>query len=243
MIQTAVRERPIIFTGESVRQIMSGAKTQTRRVIRMDRLKVKLRGAVRFEDGTGRMALKGTYGAEMNPQGAVSIPIGHDPLGVKPGEFDFLCPYIDGRTTLTGRQTWTITPEEPAHLWVREAHEINPNVPSMGHGSGLARHHRAYRADGDSPFLRWRPSIHMPRWASRLTLEITEVRVQRLAEISEEDAKAEGASFEAGGNEELGVGYRIGFRTLWDTLNKPRGYGWESNPFCWAITFKRIGTP
>jgi hypothetical protein len=87
----------------------------------------------------------------------------------------------------------------------------------------------------------WRPSIHMPRWASRITLEVTEVRVQRLQDISEEDAKAEGVapSFEdSHGIIGSQCFYRYGFSRLWDSINKKSP--WDSNPFVWAVTFRRI---
>lgn len=90
----------------------------------------------------------------------------------------------------------------------------------------------------------WKPSIHMPRWASRLTLQVTEVRVQRLQDISEEDAKAEGVdAVEDGellpdGSGSMEWSYWLGFRRLWDSINAKRGHSWESNPYVWAISFK-----
>lgn len=98
---------------------------------------------------------------------------------------------------------------------------------------------------GKDMSFRWRPSIHMPRWASRLTLEITDVRVQRLQEISEEDAQAEGVQWNDGGPFNNGlpttmiVKARDEFRHLWDSVDKP-GVKWEANPWVWAISFKRV---
>ena len=107
-----------------------------------------------------------------------------------------------------------------------------------------------YRADDDAAASskggRWYPSIHMPRWASRITLEVESVRVERLQDISEADAKAEGLSCEFGidevyctqcsGHERLCLQNR--FRTLWESIN---GAGsWEANPWVWVVTFKRI---
>jgi hypothetical protein len=93
----------------------------------------------------------------------------------------------------------------------------------------------------------WRPSIFMPRWASRITLEVTGVRVERLQEISEEDAKAEGVELgkmqPAIINGESGsvmiFDPRKAFSVLWDSINKKK-YPWSSNPWVAVITFKRV---
>jgi hypothetical protein len=91
---------------------------------------------------------------------------------------------------------------------------------------------------------KWRPSIFMPRWASRITLKITDVRVERLQDISEDSAMAEGAQKygETPDGELLfDVGsYRYGFKLLWDSINAKRGYGWDANPYVWVIEFRRV---
>ena len=81
----------------------------------------------------------------------------------------------------------------------------------------------------------WRPSIFMPRWASRITLEITNVRVERLHEITEEDAEKEGVSF----TQYTNANARFHFMELWDSINSKK-YPWESNPWVWVIEFKRL---
>lgn len=97
-----------------------------------------------------------------------------------------------------------------------------------------------YFADscGDGP---WRPSILMPRWASRINLEIVAVSLEKLQDISEADAKAEGVKpvpfCSAGrptGNEHI-----EGFEILWDEINAKRGHSWDSNPLVWVIEFRR----
>lgn len=117
-------------------------------------------------------------------------------------------------------------------LWVRE------NCATWGD------HEAIYRADdaveyglavSDGKFgAKWkaRPSIHMPRWASRLTLTVTDVRVQRLADLTDEDAIAEGIDV----TDELtpSVTYAI----LWDKMNAKRGFPWKSNPWIVALTFQ-----
>jgi hypothetical protein len=78
----------------------------------------------------------------------------------------------------------------------------------------------------------------MPRWASRIWLEITSVKVERVQEVSTADACAEGVP---GCRDELPNSHAITwFRTLWDQLNAPRGYSWESNCWVWAIAFRRM---
>lgn len=99
-----------------------------------------------------------------------------------------------------------------------------------------------FRADGGEPFSKcWRSPAVMPRWASRLTLEVVEVRVQRVQEISEEDARAEGL-WRPSDDNPYGTHY-VGemidrFAAAWDRIN-PKA-PWASNPFVWAVTFKRV---
>ena len=95
--------------------------------------------------------------------------------------------------------------------------------------------------------MKWKPSTHMPRWASRITLEVTGVRVERLQDISEYDAEREGVEDSAllpmthfmdysDGSETRSAQYS--FQTLWESINGPGS--WEANPWTWVIEFKRI---
>lgn len=120
-------------------------------------------------------------------------------------------------------------------IWVRE---------TWAHG-GFAEETREcqplYRADAPLDVGPWTPSIHMPRWASRLTLRITDARVERLQEISEADAKAEGVEFGAITNQLTGEIDRDAceaFEELWESINGPGS--WDANPWVWAITFDVI---
>jgi len=95
----------------------------------------------------------------------------------------------------------------------------------------------------DKNLDRWRPSILMPRWASRITLEITAVRAERLQNISAKDAVAEGVIIEGSGMMDacdIASQAKDKYRDLWDSINAKRGFSWDSNPFVWVIEFKRI---
>lgn len=122
-------------------------------------------------------------------------------------------------------------------LWVREtwgAHD-------QGFDAAEEASFIVYRADDARPNpQRWRPSIHMPRWASRLTLRITDVRVQRVQEISEEDAAAEGVERTHAGGPWGEESLIESFSALWDSIYAKRGYGWDANPWVWALTFEII---
>jgi hypothetical protein len=129
-------------------------------------------------------------------------------------------------------------------LWVRETfgeeydYCLHPEMPSAGceyfhygwHYAADCTDEHSYSRAGDDMsgfFSGWKPSIFMPRRASRITLEITAVRVERLHDISESDAKSEGED-------------REGFKRLWDSENAKRGYCWEVNPWVWVIEFKTV---
>jgi hypothetical protein len=114
-------------------------------------------------------------------------------------------------------------------LWVRETFYPSP-------------HQVFYRADVDNPdpTTKWTPSIHMPRATSRLQLHVVAVRVERLQDITEHDAKAEGCQQAVGGQGEVPVlTYRTGFVRLWDSINLARGQGWLTNPLVWVVEFTR----
>jgi hypothetical protein len=145
-------------------------------------------------------------------------------------------------------------------LWVREAWDFR----HWGEPGNPFRVMVSYGADGFqklcqsphdwNPMLynqpRWRPSIHMPRWACRIELEIVSVRAERVQEITRNDAKAEGANFvwrwDASRKPELHKRgllnpYIANYSVLWDEINEKRGFGWNVNPFVWVIEFQRRG--
>lgn len=128
-------------------------------------------------------------------------------------------------------------------IWVRETW-ARYNIVQQGHDM-------AYRATTPEDWPeegRWRPSIHMPRWASRILLEITDVRVDRLNSISEEDATAEGITLAGNLLPDYPGSYltpkgdfataQVAFQRLWESI-----YGeenWQANPWVWVIEFKRV---
>jgi hypothetical protein len=144
-------------------------------------------------------------------------------------------------------------------LWVREAWDFR----HWGEPGNPFRVMVSYGADGFqklcqsphdwNPMIysqpRWRPSIHMPRWACRIELEIISVRAERVQEITRNDAKAEGVSNlwknppekEEHYKRVLLNPYVANYSVLWDGINAERGFGWNVNPFVWVIEFQRRG--
>ncbi len=129
-------------------------------------------------------------------------------------------------------------------LWVREKHYFDvqltedrwhvvyDNPTEMPHWSN-------YDNDKNPKLNKWRPSIHMPRWASRILLEVTDVRVELVQEISPEDAIAEGIQEK----HTLIVGADLAvnlFHELWDSINDKRGFGWDTNPWVRVVGFRKV---
>jgi len=127
-------------------------------------------------------------------------------------------------------------------LWVRETWCMYPMAGNDG-DAGLI-----YRATNDCiPPSMWKPSIHMRRIDSRITLELIRVGVERLNEISEADAYSEGVTilpehqFSSGGNQELRNEARTAFAKLWSTIHAADDpNGWAENPWVWVLQFKRL---
>lgn len=228
-----MKERPILFQGEMVRAILAGKKTQTRRLIKPQPTE-EGRGLI------GHVKMCGHFGAHVF--GPCMVKLVPSPY-CKAGD----------------------------RLWVREAFAYSVRDPDSHHeGFSEETHDAVYRAtqehegewthyngDGTQTATKptWRPGIHMPRWASRITLEVVEIRVQRLNEITETDAAAEGVEPffkrfpEIGRDQRItsrelarDAEHRASFAVLWDEINGDRAL-WVSNPWVWAVTFKRIEAP
>ena len=149
---------------------------------------------------------------------------------------------LDGSKTMTRRVCNLIPPSAtcPAcpygqpgdRLWVRETWQICDTCGVINYAADQQKHCTGC----DALLGKWKPSIHIPCLYSRITLEIVSVRVERVQDISEEDAKAEGMHTP----EIAGVTHKDLFHVLWDSINAKRGYGWSQNPWVWQIGFKRV---
>lgn len=239
-----IKERPILFSAPMVRAILKGRKTVTRRAVKGLQIPT--------EDTDAEHAFRWTAVAQNHPRYGFTVS-GETPEACA-AELALYCPH--------GRRG--------DRLWVRETFALLGNEDGVcvdwsdnlqkGDEKSAAKIYRASCIQGDYGLWEvpdiaawkpktngllyegaWRPSIHMPRWASRILLEITEVRVERLQDISEEQAEAEGVgaqaieSFRAAGVDRP-AGFA--FRDLWTSIN---GDGaWSTNPWVWVIEFKQV---
>ncbi len=135
-----------------------------------------------------------------------------------------LCPYGQPGDQLYVRETWARDDEDGALFYRADV------------GTGNEADDWQRNIDDGASGYRWKPSIHMPRAASRITLEVTAVRVERLQDISEADAIAEGIP--RGGPENPDGIEKREYRALWERINGPGS--WEANPWVWVIEFKRL---
>lgn len=146
---------------------------------------------------------------------------------------------LDDAETLKWAATFCPYGQPGDRLWVKETfHEYaygDPREPD-----GIKRNQVVYKADEEDWDVKWRPSIFMPRWASRILLEITDIRVERLQDISEDGAIAEGVT-----PDPIVYGdccYTDAFIRIIKSLNDKRpGCSWDDNPWIWVIEFKKVG--
>lgn len=158
-----------------------------------------------------------------------------NPEGKVPFTDEFPCPYGHPGDRLWVRETWQ-------KIYERQSDKQRFTEPPSAHNLHLYKTWIEYAAtprDGQEP-PRWRPSIFMPRSASRITLEIVNVRLERVQDIGEQDAKAEGVTPSGVGNDLDHLKYRAGFMHLWDTINAKRFYAWDANPWVWVVEFERV---
>jgi len=196
-----MKARPILFNTDMVKAILAGHKTQTRRAVNADM-------AANFDE----------------PRGAEDVPAGYPFVETEDGYVSALklCPFGKPGDFLYVREAFAKVPRTAYAQSTGVTKIINPEDEYQA---------AIFRAGWErcKPGS-WVPSIHMPRWASRLTLEITDVRVERLQEISNEDALAEGI----GAPLDQRYAAIDAFRPLWNSI-----YGnWDVNPWVWVVEYK-----
>ncbi|HTI18995.1 MAG TPA: hypothetical protein VL598_15150 [Trinickia sp.] len=212
-----MRELPILFSGAMVRAILDGHKTQTRRPIKGFALD---------------LLQPGNFTAEF-----VALPEnGNSPYGYAGDHL-----WVKETFVAFGRWETRYSDKKKRNEWRFVDLTLEAGFSYRFDGADPD----ARRCAGAAPTWRRRPSIFMPCAASRITLEVTGVRVERLQDITEADAIAEGVTIE----DRHKIGYCSGatrppsiraYAELWDSLNAARGYPWDVNPWVWVIEFKRI---
>jgi len=217
-----VKERPILFNAEMVRAILDGRKTQTRRVVKPQPNSVVTK------------ALKDGFAAFFQRGGVV----GH-----------FRCPHGKPGDRLWVRETWQGVSDDESWKHIKECKILYKATDEHpGFDAAQYAESRGFECPDDDVSYQWQPSIHMPRWASRINLEITGVRVERLGEISEEDAQSEGvraydppAYFTRAQWSESPEGkddweFRAGFAEIRHSVHGD----WSKNPWVWVIKFRVV---
>jgi hypothetical protein len=226
-----MKERPILFSAPMVRAVLEGRKTQTRRVLQLHGV-----DGVQTNHDEWRFC-------EFHESPHRAVFQGKDVIRRIITE---KCPYGVPGDRLWVRETWGVADSggrliDPCINYRADGVQL----PLIGHADpatwSIAR--SAYEVN-DSDLLKvkdgWRSARFMFRWASRITLEITDVRVQWVQAISEGDAASEGVQWAGNGTRHGYVHARGAFMSLWDSINAKRGFGWVVNPWVWALTFKLV---
>lgn len=216
-----MKERPIIFGGESIPAILGGLKTQTRRVIKPQPNKIRwcpIQNSRRYD--------------------------GWEDEHGKP----YPCPYGKPGDRLWVREVWFA---DPPYDGTWDEYSFSDGV--IENFSVLPERFKSpefvlYKSTWKGVDLRWRSPIHMPRWASRITLEVVNIRVEHVQDISEQYAVAEGwpggdvarLTVASLSNSASGLQAQEWFINRWNFINAKNGYGWDVNPLVWVIEFKRL---
>ncbi|PKH18809.1 hypothetical protein [Pseudomonas fluorescens] len=222
-----LKERPILFSAPMVRAILEGRKTVTRRPVKGFQIPVE-DSSVAAGERHRWMAI-----AQRDPRYGFGVFGATEAECAKELEEFAPCPY--------GRRGEL--------LWVREAWQADSQVDSIAPRELSNGEPIRYPADWDFRQTgcamikpgKIRPSIHMPRWVSRILLEITEVRVERLQDISRADIRAEGLLCPPElASDDVSPNYRDWYPAAWRELWESTGGDWETNPWVWVVDFKRV---
>lgn len=207
--------KPILFSTEMIKALMNGTKTQTRRVAKVPETAYCKQGGLVW------------YDPEQNQETK-------------------RCPRYQPGDILWVRETWA---QSNRSMWPDSILYQSGDIWTL-YKAGFALYydrHEVCKLHNEREYpsgkqITWRPSIFMPRAVARIFLRVTGVRAERVQDISEDDARAEGISE----NEILSLGctpndpYRCAYSGLWDSINFKRGYGWDTNPWCWVYDFEQI---
>lgn len=229
-VTQAIKERPILFSEAMIRAILEGRKTQTRRVVKW---KVRQKGLNLAFSGLEA----GFYHSDLVASGYVLRSRGGAGGCWNDRTWPIHCPY-----------------GQPGdRLWVRESFSfgISDNPADKGQvGFMFGEEGDGLHPDSPKDSAQWcrtwkkKPSIFMPRWASRIALEVIGVRIERLHEISEADAKAEGVKpfpKDPEGDCFTDGLHRTAYQFLWNEINGWRGPKcWDANPWVWVVEFRRV---
>lgn len=251
-----MREHPILFSAPMVQAILAGNKSQTRRAV--TRANSYVNGSRANQVSWARLDLASPeIFADPGPSPAGNAgPYLHVPRRDDDSRHRVYPQWAAGGR-LWVRERFRLRYSGPEDLHRIEYADSSTELTQEDHGDSIVR--LLERADwrpvagDDDHVTKWYPSIHMPRCASRILLEITDVRVQRAQDISIDDAIAEGIERDTDGNwldyQNAGMGgyfdhpaqgARLSFRSLWNSINAARGYAWDTNPWLWVLTFRRV---
>lgn len=226
-----MKERPILFQSAMVRALLAGRKTQTRRAMRIQPSEETTVHVEHFHQ-----TVIDRLGDEQP---------GPEVFGAwwDDGESGLVCPYGAPGDRLWAREAWRVAKKHDT----TPPRDLPPRAMTVMYeaGGSASNDSSGWSTSGPTITPEWRgkyrPPMFMPRWACRLVLEVTSVRVERLQAISEEDARAEGVGpLRADGRMEWGGPATDGYADLWESINGKTGpLSWDANPFCWVIEFRR----
>lgn len=237
--EARAKERPILFSASMVKAILAGAKTQTRRVV-----------TVHWHKGTRALPYEPWFVEE---DGRLLVDCSERDDSHGNGDYrEFAscmpCPYGRPGDRLWVRETWQHTSTERAGLACVAYRADGVALDAFYDNGGEGDFMRVGSFATYPPVIgKWRPSIFMPRGASRITLEVTEVRVEKVQAISAQDSLAEGATLSllAGIDEEspdASLPFQVQlYARLWNSINGKRpGCSWAANPWVWVVGFRRL---